>query len=426
LSELWANTMSTQSVTKQAFLAELNRRKDELVKLCCDLVRIPSENPPGDTTEVAEFLTTYVEGKGIKVNRYEPKKGLPILLATIEGLRQRPNLVLNAHMDEFVAEVGKPWVYCPFAGEVRNGRILGRGASDMKGGLSASLFAFTLVKELGIRLQGQLTLTLVSDEETGGKWGAEWLLDNVQEACGDACLSGEPTGTDQVVIGEKGANWFSLTASGKSTHAAYSMAANTIEMVAKALVVAQGLQELRGAVPSDIMHIVEESKKAAEAKFGKGAGRNVDHIVVSAGTIRGGVKVNMVPAYCEAQLDTRAPWGISSNQIGSELKRMLGEAGLEEVKCEFIIRNEPTYTSPNDRLVQVVAENVKTQTGSEPRITLAPWFTDTRFFRRKEIPSVVLGPKDYGMAAENEYITVEDLLTVARVHAGTIVDYFAA
>jgi len=409
---------------KGRVLAELDRRKDELLKLCCDVVRIPSENPPGDTTAVADFLTRYIEGKGIKVKRYEPKKGMHNLVAVIEGTRDKPNFVLNAHMDEFIADVGKPWSFPPFAGEIKQGKILGRGVSDMKGGLAASLFAFVLVKELGISLPGKLTMTLVSDEESGGKWGAEWLLDNVPEARGDACINGEPSGTDQMTIGEKAGNWFKLTASGISQHAAYSTDGNAVVKMAKALVAAQGLRELAGVPPADIKRLVDESKAIAEAEVGKGAGRGVDHVVVNAGTIRGGVKVNMVPAVCEAELDTRAPWGVSSEQVRLELEKRFKEAGVGDIKYDFLIRNEPNYTSPNDRLVQIVQNNAKQQTGKEPQLTISLGLTDLRFWRRKGIPALYFGPRFYGMAGVDEYITIEDLLTVARVHAGTVADYF--
>lgn len=412
------------SEVKKKLLSELERRKDEVVKLCCDLVRIPSENPPGDTTQVAEFLTCYIEGKDIKVRRHEPKKGMHNLVATIEGTLQRPNFVLNAHMDEFVAEVAKPWTYSPFSGEVEDGRLLGRGSSDMKGGLAASLFVFTLVKELGIGLPGRLTMTLVSDEESGGKWGAEWLLDNVPEARGDACISGEPSGPEEVMIGEKAGNWFKLTASGVSAHAAYSISGNAIAKMAKALAVLQTLEQVTGIIPAEIKQLAEDTRASLQSEFGKDAGRIIDHIGVNPGTIRGGVKVNMVPAYCEAELDTRAPWGVSSEQVRLELEKRLRDAGVGDVKYEFLIRNEPNYTSPNDKLIQTIRNNVKLQTSKEARLTLKAGLTDLRFWRRKGIPAACYGPTSYGMAAADEHITVEDLLTVTRVHAGTVIDYF--
>jgi len=414
------------SATKKKILVELDRRKDEVITLLCDLIRIPSENPPGDTTEIASFLTSYLEKRRITVQRYETEKGMPNLVATIEGTKEKPNFVLNGHMDEFPAEVGKPWDFPPRAGEVRQGKIMGRGASDMKGGLTASLFAFTLIKDLEINLPGKLTLTLVSDEETGGRWGTEWLLNNVPDATGAACLSGEPTGLDSVGIGEKGPNWVKLKAPGIPAHGAYPypVGGNAITKMAKALLAAQELEKLRGSFPKNMRKVIEDSKRTQERDIGRGAGRFVEFVTVNAGTISGGVKVNMVPGACEAELDIRAPIGVSTEQIRLKLESKLRNAGVGDVSCEFLDRNGASYTPPNDKLVKIVKKNVKLVTKKEPRLFIDPGASDLRFYMRRGIPSVVFGPRQHGMGAENEYIAVKDLLKVTQVHAGTIVDYF--
>ena len=99
-------------MNKKEILAELGRRRKELVGLCSRLIRIPSENPPGDTTKLAAFIRTYLKAKGFKTKIYEPKKGRPNIVASIG--QGRPNLVLSGHMDEFPA--GEGWTFPPFSG----------------------------------------------------------------------------------------------------------------------------------------------------------------------------------------------------------------------------------------------------------------------------------------------------------------------
>ena len=110
----------------------------------------------------------------------------------------------------------------PFSGAIEDGACLGRGAGDMKAGLAVALTIASLVRELEAPLAGRLTLAFASDEETGGTWGTQWLLDNVEAVRGDACLIGESSGTWSVGIGEKGVLWLRVRASGVSGHAAYA------------------------------------------------------------------------------------------------------------------------------------------------------------------------------------------------------------
>src|SRR5881628_1512838 len=155
-------------------LDEIRRRRQELYELAASLVRIPSENPPGDTTEIASFIKRYLEERGLAPRVYEPKSGLPNIVATLGA--GRPNLVLSGHLDEFPA--GEGWTVPPFAGLLSDGKIVGRGAGDMKAGLAVALFVVTLLREHAVDLRGRLTLAFASDEETGGRWGTEWLLAN--------------------------------------------------------------------------------------------------------------------------------------------------------------------------------------------------------------------------------------------------------
>lgn len=235
-------------MNKKEILAELGRRHKELVGLCSKLIQIPSENPPGDTTKLAKFIRSYLKAKGLSTKTYEPKKGRPNIVVSIgEG---RPNIVLSGHMDEFPA--GEGWTFPPFSGAVRNGKILGRGAGDMKAGLAVSLLAAALIKEMRVKLKGSLTLALVSDEETGGVWGTQWLLKNVRAVRGDACLIGESSGAWAIGVGEKGVLWLRVSASGVSGHAAYGQGESAIKKVSAVVDSISKLHRKKGyATPTD-------------------------------------------------------------------------------------------------------------------------------------------------------------------------------
>jgi succinyl-diaminopimelate desuccinylase len=135
---------------RERLLAALHARQQELLDLCAQTVRIPSENPPGDTTAITQFVRDYLVEAGLYVREYAPRADRPNLLAALGPADARPHLVLNSHLDEFPAGA-EGWERPPFSGDVAHGRLHGRGASDMRVGLAASLFLARLIADLELR-----------------------------------------------------------------------------------------------------------------------------------------------------------------------------------------------------------------------------------------------------------------------------------
>jgi succinyl-diaminopimelate desuccinylase len=408
-------------MNKKEILAELGRRRKELVGLCSKLIQIPSENPPGDTTKLAKFIRSYLKAKGLSTTTYEPKKGRPNIVASIgEG---RPNIVLSGHMDEFPA--GEGWTFPPFSGAVRNGKILGRGAGDMKAGLAVSLLAAGLIKEMRVKLKGSLTLALVSDEETGGVWGTQWLLKNVRTVRGDACLIGESSGAWAIGVGEKGVLWLRVSASGVSGHAAYGQGESAIEKVS---VVVDSISKLHGkrAMPRrQIAALIRQQRSVVEKRWGPGTGAMADTITVNVGSIRGGGQVNLIPQNCEAELDIRVPPGMTTSAVEREIRRRVERLRLTGVRVEVLNRCDPYVTPIHDRLIRSLTTNSQSVGGREALLVVRLGYTDGRFFRRAGIPTAIYGPRVHNMGGPDEFVEEGELLKIARVHVGVIVDYLA-
>ncbi|MFO7275280.1 MAG: M20/M25/M40 family metallo-hydrolase [Bacillota bacterium] len=159
---------------KAALWAEVDRRRDHFVDILAETIRRPSDNPPGDTTQVAEYLRSVLAGAGLSVEVLAPQPHMPNLVSRYVGAAEGRHLILNGHLDQFPVEDPSAWSVAPYGGEVRDGRIYGRGASDMKGGTVALAAAMILLAELRVPLKGRVTGTFVSDEETGGRWGTAW------------------------------------------------------------------------------------------------------------------------------------------------------------------------------------------------------------------------------------------------------------
>jgi succinyl-diaminopimelate desuccinylase len=403
-------------------LALLTRRRRRLSKLCARLVQIPSENPPGDTTRIAAFVERYLRTHGFAPTIYEPKRGRPNVVARLG--RGRPNLVLAAHLDEFPA--GSGWSFPPFSGAIRRGRILGRGAGDMKAGIAMSLFTAVLFKELSVKLRGSLTLVFASDEETGGTWGTEWLLKHVPAVRGDGCLIGESSGTRAIGVGEKGVLWLRFTARGVSGHAAYALGQSAVRKILAAIVVARGLDGRPVAPNREIAAVIRAQHREAEDQWGPGTGRLAGRVTLNIGRIQGGGSVNLIPDQCEVDIDVRLPPGLRTEHILRFLKRGFQRAGLADIGAETLNRCESYVTSPKERLFRFVRDNARILWGISAIPVVRLGYTDGRFFRRYGVPTVVYGPRVFHMGGPDEYIEEEELFQTSMVHAGVIVDYLGA
>ncbi len=402
---------------KTRLLAELRRRRKELIELCARLVRIPSENPPGDTTRIAAFVVRHLRERGIRPVVHEPRKGMPNVVASLG--RGAPNLVLSGHLDEFPA--GEGWSFPPFAGAVRGGRIWGRGAGDMRAGLAVALFVMGLVREAGLALRGRLTLAFASDEETGGRWGTQWLLERVGAVRGDACLIGESSGTWSVGIGEKGVLWLRVRAEGVSGHAAYGLGESALAKILAVVRVAEHLRGRPGRPRADVARVMRAQRAAAERQWGAGTGRIAERLTVNVGTIQGGGQVNLIPARAEADIDFRLPPGLRTTSVLEAVRRRA--SGLRGTAIEVLNQCECHVTSPGDRLVRLVIDNARALRGLETLPVVRPGYTDGRFFRRAGIPTVVYGPRVRGLGGPDESIDARELIDVATVHLGVVLDY---
>jgi len=405
---------------------DLDSDTTSLVSLCSSLVKIPSDNPPGDTSKQASFIQDYLESHGLTVETHEPVDGVVNVVSSFgEG---SPHLVLNGHLDQFPGDVGEDWSRSPYSGEVSGGELHGRGSGDMKGGLASLLYCFSKLSTLS--LPGKVTFTGTSDEETGGRWGARWLLDNVEGLHGDAVLNGEPSGLT-VRIGEKGRVPLVLRARGQAAHGSFAgyVGENAIMKMIRALPRVEALQGTPAPLDADMLSLTEEVMKGYKEQYGHESSTMADvlkHVTVNVGVIRGGAKDNIVPALCEAEVDVRLPLGISPDEIRSRVEEEVHQVdqGMEvEWGRHTSTLTGSTYTPPDARIVRLLQKNHAEITGREPYLSFTSGGTDCRFWRLMGVPAVSYGPKVYGMGGVDEHITLGDLETAAKVHLGTIIDF---
>ena len=397
-------------------------RSGELVELCRTLVRIDSTNPPGDTTAMVVAVEAVLDGRaGIEHRRVVGRVPAVNLVARVRGAGPGRRLVLNGHLDTF--PIGDaPWTHPPLGGDLEDGRIYGRGACDMKAGVAALALAFVTLAEFREAWNGELVLTLVGDEETGGRWGTQYLLANVEEAAGDAMLNAD-TGSPQVVrIGEKGNVWVELEATGVANHAAHvHLGRNAVDALVDALGAVRSLEGLAPSLLTAVERTIAEAKAVSEAESGEGESETLRRITVNTGRIEGGMGVNTIPDRARALCDIRVPPGVTVDRVRAELSAVIDPR--PDVSWRILECTEPSWTDPGADVVRAVRENAAAVTGRDVVVNLRAGFSDARFWRHAGVPSVVYGVAPHGMGGADEFATVEDLNTVFAVHAFAAFDY---
>lgn len=413
--------------TKEKGLVFIDENRDKIVDFCCRLVRTPSENPPGDVSQVASMVRDVLGEYGIESRTYETEKGKTNVVAKVGS--GRGGIILNGHMDVVPAGDLSQWEFDPYCGEVRDGWILGRGSTDMKGGLASIVWAFIASVQADVDSQRPVTLSAVADEETGGTLGTQWIIERGL-VDGNVCLIGEPTSTSACAVGEKGLCQFKLIARGRSAHGSLPMLGeNAILKLVQSLNVVQKLSEKEVMIPEEIKEVIERSKVVLK-DTSKGLhvkpsllnemAEALDHVTVNVGTIRGGTKRNVVPDRCEAEIDVRVPVGILPSEIIEEVKEVVRDLGVD---CKPLGMSEPNYTSPRKKVFHVVRRNAKEIVGVDPAAYFFTGGSDARFFRLRGIPTIHYGPGLIGLAhAFNERVSVDEVISACKVHFASLHD----
>ena len=361
--------------------------KIDPTELTRDLIRFETINPPGNETPCAEYLGGILERAGFRI-AYHPLDGdgtRANLIARIGGGSGKP-LCLSGHTD--VVPLGAaPWSVSPFAGDIADGRIYGRGSTDMKGGVAAIVAAAV---DLAPRLEGTpgLVLVITSSEESGCQ-GANFLV-GLDGALGEAgaLLVAEPT-ANRPLNGHKGVLRVEGRAIGITAHG--SMPEEGDNAVYKAARVVGRLERL----------------KLDERRTLKGG-----LPTLNVGWFHGGINVNSVPDEATFGLDIRMVPGLTDTDIMA----MLAEIGGTDVSFTKFTSFPPVYTEASDPWIAEVREVMAEITGERHSPAIASYFTDAEALVRGygHPPAIILGPGEPDMAHQTD-----EFCTIHRIEAAT-------
>ncbi len=409
-----------------ALFARIEAKRDDLVALTRDLIRFPTVNPPGEAyTPCAEFLGARLQARGFAVG-YHRGEGAPgdseryprtNVVARREGERPGPCIHFNGHID--VVAVGQGWSVEPFAGLVRDGKVYGRGACDMKGGLAAAVIAVeALIEEHG-DLPGALEISGTVDEESGGYAGVGYLARQgfFSRPRVDHVIIPEPLNVDRVCIGHRGVWWAEIETKGHIAHGSMPFLGDCAVRHMGAF-----LQELEGklypalAAKRTEMPVVPEGARQSTL--------NINSIHGGLEEDRDGLPAPLVPDSCRLVLDRRYLIEEDPEEVKREIVALLD--GLKRARAGFdydlreVLAFQPTMTDPEAPVVRAVSTAIEEVLGRPAEQVVSPGTYDQKHIVRvgQLEDCIAYGPGILDLAHQpDEYVGIDDMVASAKVMA---------
>ena len=377
--------------------------KQYINQTLADLVRINSVNPSLSAdgqgeAEIAAYVADALTALGLVVKRFELAPNRANVIGVLPGTRNGRSLLLNAHMDT----VGVEGMADPFGGQIRDGRLYGRGAQDMKGSLAAMMGAAKAFVDAGQQLAGDLLLTAVADEEYASI-GMEHLVKTVTA---DAAIVTEPTDLT-LCRAHRGFIWYEVETSGRAAHGSrYNEGIDANMRMGRFLARLDQLeQELRQRSPHPL------------------AGPPSLH----AALLRGGSEVSVYAASSHLTIERRTIPGETQDQATAELQALVDQlaAGDDTFKAtvKATFRREPFEIDVTAPISQALERAITNRLGDRPRHTGQTFWTDAALLAEAGIDTVLIGPIGQGLHSAEEWVDLASVHDLAAILAATAVKF---
>lgn len=410
-------------------LAAVEAAAVEIVDFAAALVRVPTVNPPGEHYEAcARLIGERLAGGGFAVEYVtadaRPEHSARYPRVNVVGLRRgrhaRPLVHLNGHLD--VVPAGAGWTLDPFGGLVRDGRLYGRGACDMKAGIAAAVYAAEAIRRAGVPLNGSLEISGTVDEESGGFAGAAWLAETRRLAADrvDFVIIPEPLNVDRICVGHRGVYWFEIETRGRIGHGSMPfLGVNAIEHMGIVLDrvrrdLLPALAARRTAVP-----VVPPGARQATLNInGIAGGQPVD-----------GIQTPCVADVCRAVFDRRflleEPFDAVKGEIEALLERVAAEVPAFAYTLRDLMVVSPVRTPEGSPLVTALERRIVQVLGRAPAQVASPGTYDHKHVDRIGgiRDCVAYGPGVLDVAHQpDEWCAIDDLVNATKVLALTVLD----
>jgi succinyl-diaminopimelate desuccinylase len=407
-------------------LAEAAR--DEVAELTSGLVKFNSAHPDGYTDQVVEYIKAYCDKHGIENEAHANNPKKPNIVARIKGTGEKKILWVG-HID--VVPEGKPenWTYPPYSGTIADDCVWGRGSSDMKGSCAAAMVSARLLNEME-SIPNTVEYWFTCDEEIGGGEGARWLAETGRFK-GNICVIGDGNGggpnSPSIDLGCKGGAGVKLVARGRTAHGSTPyLGDNAISKIIKGIPWVEKIDDFKLDFPEDLKPAITQSIQYYNTNTPPELHKVMKHSFytpsVTCNIINGGVKINVVPDYAEAEFDIRLTPGSHPKKVVDRIKELVKESGISglEVVATRDQKAEDTagyHELPNSSFAKQFTGIIHEITGKPVNMKILTGGTDgVSTSKISGIPSLGYGTSLDGMAHQpDERVTIENLVLGIKI-----------
>ncbi len=404
----------------------IEARRDDLVALTRDLIRFPTVNPPGEAYRpCAEFVGQEMKRRGFEIE-YIRAEGTPgdtdayprvNVVARREGKGPGPTVNFNSHID--VVEAGHGWTVDPFEGVVKDGRVYGRGACDMKGGLAASIIAVDAFIDRHPGFPGAIEVSGTVDEESGGFGGVAYLAHKgyFSKPRVDHVIIPEPLNKDRICLGHRGVWWAEIETKGEIAHGSMPFLGDCA---------VRHMGAVLEAFEKSLFPLLD-SKRTTMPVVPEGARRstlNINSLHGGQSEDYSGLPSPNVPDSCRMVIDRRFLLEEDIAEVKAEVLAILDRLKRERSRFDFSIRDLmevlPLMTERDAPVVLAVAEAIREVFGREPDYVISPGTYDQKHMARigHLHDAIAYGPGILDLAHKpDEWVGIDDMLDSARVMA---------
>lgn len=411
----------------ESLLRAVEDRRQAVVSLTQDLIRFPTVNPPGEAyTPCAEFIATYMSRLGFQTQLIRGE-GTPgdtdrfprsNVVARREGRSPGPVVHFNSHID--VVEEGHGWTVDPFAGVVKDGKVYGRGACDMKGGMAASIIAVEAFLQVYPDFPGAIEVSGTVDEESGGFGGVAHLarLGFFSKPRVDHVIIPEPLNKDRICLGHRGVWWAEIETKGEIAHGSMPFLGDCAVRHMGAVLHAfeEELFPLLDSKQTEMPVVPEGARRSTMNINSVHGGQTEDY--------RPGLPSPNVPDSCRMTIDRRFLLEESLDEVKGEVISILDRLTRDRPKFQYDIRDVmevlPTMTERNAPVVTAVAEGIREIFGREPDYVISPGTYDQKHVARigHLHDCIAYGPGILDFAHRpDEWVGIDDMVESAKVMA---------
>ena len=380
---------------------EINR--ENLIKLCSELVSAKSFNPPGDTLETTSVLENFFSASGISCEIIGKKKNKPNLISRGKGINKGLHLLFNGHMDTIGIGDESLWTVPIFSLTKKSGRLYGIGMGNMKGAVAAMAMAYKFLIEYK-SWPGELTFTAVADETIFGSDGAEYLLESNKNFQADAVICGEGPGNMDLAVAEKGVLWIRFESEAPPGQGMLSTTAGSANTrLTKFIADLDKLNGKKSEKPLVLKQLIANSNNRGLC------------ISVNTGIIKGGNFISQLSTKSYAEVDIRIPPGIKIKDLLETIDQMVKKH--TGISYTIIKGWDANWTDPESKICKFVRKAAKSFRDIEPDLVVRLPASDVSRWRKMGIPGICYGPQPLLASGVDDYVIEQDLVDCAKVYA---------